>query len=284
MYLRSNPTSASVARQEPDNQQETVTDMIKVMGSSETTRQMTHMNQKLAMLLGILYTDGCVSPKGKSWRIYFAVKSQELVDLFRDCVVTTFAIDPNRVRVRVRTSGLTAAVVDSKSIGTYLTTRFGTFRTLKFENGDLPKAKLPVSALKKSGYVADFLRVAFSCDGGVSFYPASRNSKNGKTKWLIRTVFISCAHPQMRSDYLALLKSLGIYVRNVAKDGKLKIERERDIRLFSKKIGFVDGVKAMLDSKFWNGYEKNEVLRTLINSYGQPATIYQLPKFSESMI
>lgn len=254
------------------------------MGSSETTRQMTHMNQKLAMLLGFLYTDGCVSPKGKSWRIYFAVKSQELVDLFRDCIISIFAVDPEQVRVRVRTSGITAAVVDSKPIGTYLTTRFGTFRTLKFENGDLPKAKLPVSELIKSGYVKDFLRVAFSCDGGVSFYPASRKSKNGKTKWLIRTVFISCAHPQLRSDYLALLKSLDIHVRDVAGDGKLKIERERDIRLFAEKIGFVYGVKAMLDSKYWAGHEKNEVLQILIDSYGQPATIYQLPMFSESMI
>lgn len=254
------------------------------MGSSETTRQMTHMNQKLAMLLGFLYTDGCVSPKGKSWRIYFGVMSQELVDLYHNCLISTFAVDPKRVRTRIRTSGIITAVVDSKSIGTDLTEKFGTFRTLKYKDGTLPRAKLPVSELKKSGCGADFLKVAFSCDGGVSLYPASRKGQNSETRWLIRTVFLACAHPQLRSGYLALLKSLGIRARDVAKDGKLKIERERDIRLFASRIGFVDGVKVTLNSKFWSGRAKNEVLKTLINSYGQPATVYQLPKFNESMI
>lgn len=236
------------------------------------------------MLLGFLYTDGCVSPKGKSWRIYFAVKSQELVNLFSDCIKETFAEDLKQVRIRVRSSGVTAAVVDSKPIGTYLTTRFGTFRTLKFADGLLPLARLPVSDLKKSGYTADFLRVAFSCDGGVSLHTAVRCGQNGKTKWLIRTVFLACAHPELRAGYLSILKSLGIRVRDVAGDGKLKIERERDIRLFAKKIGFVDGVKVTLNSKYWSGRTKNDVLQTLINSYGQPAMIYQLPKFNQLMI
>lgn len=254
------------------------------MGSSETTRQIPQMNRKLAILLGLLYTDGCVSPKGQSWRIYFAVKSQVLVNLFRDCMVDVFALENGRVRIGATKDGLTKAIVNSKEIGNWLVSKFGTFRTLKFANGELSPARLPVSLLKSSGHVADFLRVAFSCDGGVSLYSAKRDGRNGGTRWLIRTVFIACAHPQLRRDYLKLLSQLDIRVREVANDGKLKIETERDIRLFQERIGFTAGVRVAGNSKFWNGHEKNEVLQLLIASYGQPSKIYQLPKFREVMI
>ncbi|MBI3305157.1 hypothetical protein HYZ80_02450 [Candidatus Parcubacteria bacterium] len=242
------------------------------------------MNKELAILLGLLYTDGCVSPKGQSWRIYFAVKSQVLVNLFRDCMVDVFALESNRVRIGVTQDGLTRAIVNSKEVGNWLVGRFGTFRTLKFANGRLPPARLPVSLLKSTRHVADFLRIAFSCDGGVSFYSAKRDGRNGGTRWLIRTVFLACTHPQLRRDYLKLLSQLGIRVREVAKDGKLKMETERDIRLFQERIGFTAGVRVTGNSKFWNGYEKNEVLRLLIASYGRPSKIYQLPKFNEVMI
>lgn len=254
------------------------------MGSSETIRRIPHMNRELAILLGLLYTDGCVSRKGQSWRIYFAVKSQALVNLFRNCMVDVFALERNRVRIGTTKDGLTKAIVNSKEVGNWLVSRFGTFRTLKFTNGEVPPAKLPVSLLKSSGYVTDFLRAAFSCDGGVSFYTAKRDGRDGGTRWLIRTVFLACAHPQLRRDYLRLLSQLGIRVREVAKDGKLKIETERDIRLFQERIGFTAGVRVTGNSKFWNGHEKNEVLQLLIASYGQPSKIYQLPKFSEVMI
>lgn len=254
------------------------------MGSSETIRQIPQISRKLAILLGLLFTDGCVSPKGKSWRIYFAVISQELVDLFRDCMVSVFDLEPARVRIGFTRDGRVRAIVDSKEIGNWLVDTFGTFRTLKFENGELTLAKLPISLLESSGYAADFLRAAFSCDGGVSFYPARRSGRDGGTRWLIRTVFLACSHPQLRRDYLKLLSGLGIRAREVAKDGKLKIETEANIRLFQEKVGFIPGVRVTGNSKFWNGYEKNAVLQLLTDSYGAPAKIYQLPKFSEVMI
>lgn len=161
---------------------------------------------------------------------------------------------------------------------------FGTFRTLKFSNGLLPPTKLPVALLLRSSYTKEFLRVAFSCDGGVSLYVAYRKGTQGGTKWLIRTVFLACAHPALRSDYVTLITSLGIRVREVSADGKIKIETEQDIRLFAKHIGFVPGVRATGDSKFWKGEEKNAILNLLISSYGNPAMIYKLPKFNEVMI
>lgn len=257
-----------------DNQQGSLKD------PSETIRRIPQMGKELAWLLGILFTDGCVSPKGvRSWRIYFVNKSKVLIELFQDCLVKIFNLDINRVRVSETSNGFLKAVVDSKEIGDFLTRTFGSFRSLKFKNGKLPNVRLPILELLEIGYLADFLKVAFSCDGGVSFYPAYRIGSRGKTKWLIRTVFLSCAHPRLRSDYIFLLRVLDIKARNVSRDNKIKIETEKDIRKFHKLIGFVKGVKITNHSKFWRGYEKQDVLELMVSSYHNPSKIYNLPKF-----
>lgn len=259
--------------------------MTDVAGSSETTRQIPHMSKELAIILGLLFTDGCVSPrKPSSWRIYFAVQSECLTLLLRDCIAKEFNLELSRVRIGKTSDGLIRAIVTSKEVGNSLVSSFGTFRTLKFSNGLLPPAKLPVSLLLSSGYTKEFLSAAFSCDGGVSLYVAHRKGTQGGTKWLIRTVFLACAHPALRSNYLHLITSLGIRAREVGTDGKIKIETERDIRLFAKHIGFIPGVRATGNSKFWNGEEKNAILDLLISSYDNPSIVYKLPKFNEVMI
>lgn len=251
------------------------------VGSSETICRISLKNWELAILLGILFTDGCVSPKGKqSWRLYLASTSDVLIHLFSDCVTSVFSIDQSRVRVGCTPDKLHKVVVDSKEIGSWLVSMFGTFRTLRYPDGSLPRAKLPVLWLIESKLAEHFLQTAFSCDGGVSLYPAYRKGSQGGTQWLIRTVFLSCAHPKLRVDYLELLEFVGIRAREVPKDGKIKIENKVDIRLFAERIGFTPGVCVAGDSKFWRGYEKNEVLNLILNSYGQPSAIYRLPKFN----
>lgn len=255
------------------------------MGSSETTRRIPQLNRELAILLGLLFTDGCVSPKPpNSWRIYFAVTSEKLVDVFRNCMISAFALPQSRIRIGHTKDGLQRAVVNSKEIGNYLITTFGTFRTLKFSDGTLPKAQLPVPLLHRSGYAAEFLQAAYSCDGGISLYPAYRSGSKGGTQWLIRTIFLACAHPRLRADYLDLLALVGIKARDVPDDEKIKIEREHDIRLFAEKVGFIPGVSVTGNSKFWKGHEKNAVLNLTIKSYGNPSAIYRLSKFNEVMI
>ena len=254
--------------------------MVGNVGSSETIRRIPRMTRDMAVLLGLLYTDGCVSRRQpNSWRIYFAVTSEQLIKLFRDSAIAAFHLEPSRVRMGTTRYGLYKAVIDSKEIGSYLTSEFGTFRTLRFKDGKLTNARLPLQQLIESGYARDFLRSAFTCDGGLRFYPASRSGRDGGTRWLIRTVFLSCTHPLLRDDYTMLLEHMGIRASNSATDGKLKIEREHDIRLFAAKIGFVPGVKVTGNSKFWQGCEKNALLEKMIASYEIPSKFYQLPVF-----
>ncbi len=153
-----------------DNQQGRL--RLNVGEPSETIRQTFRMNKELAILLGLLFTDGCISPKGKSWRIYFSNKSQTLIDLFRDCIIKVFNLNEGRVLIGKTSNGFLKAVVNSKEIGNYLISRFGTFRTLMSDDGKETAAELPVDELLDNGCAQEFLRAAFSCDGGLSFYPA----------------------------------------------------------------------------------------------------------------
>lgn len=238
------------------------------------------MNRTEATLIGLLFTDGCLSPKGKSsWRFYFSNKSKELARIFQDCMMQCFALPPSRIRLGLTTDGLYRAIVDSKDAGDALTRTYGTFRTLRYKSGELPETRLPLEELLRHQVAEDFLRAAFSADGGVNLYTARRKSARGETRWLIRGVYLACAHPVLRRQYCALLAALGIRARNVAQDGKAKIETEKDIRLFYQKVGFIEGVRITHTSKFWPEIEKQELLTRLIESYEKPALVYQLPQF-----
>ena len=270
--MRDNASSA-------DNQQETPSVLEQMAGSSETKRRISQMNRELATLLGILFTDGCVSRKGNSWRIYFVNKSWSLVELFRDSMIAVFGLNEHRVRIGRTKDNLWSAIVNSQEIGNYLVTMFGTFRTLKFDDGTLPTARLPIKQLLASACETDFLRAAFSCDGGVGFYPAYRSGSQGGTKWLIRTIFLACAHPVLRTGYMSLLDELGIQAREVTQDEKIKIETEVNIKKFRDIIGFVSGTQVTNVSKFWRGYEKQSVLELMADSYSDPSKVYNLQKF-----
>ncbi len=241
---------------------------------------LNRMNRAEATLIGLLFTDGCLSPKGKSgWRFYFSNKSEKLVSIFRDCMMRCFALPASRVRLGMTSDGLYRAIVDSKDAGDALTRKFGTFRTLRYKNGILPEARLPVQELLRLNVAEDFLRAAFSSDGGVNLYVARRCGARGGTRWLIRGVYLACAHPSLRCDYCALLNALDIRVSNVAGDGKVKMETEEGIRTFYEKVGFIEGVRITHTSRFWPKVEKQVLLERLIESYQEPAAVYSLQQF-----
>ena len=243
------------------------------------------MNRTKATLLGLLYTDGCLSPKGKnSWRFYFSNKSERLVAIFRESMMQCFALPSSRIRLGMTNDGLYRALVDSREAGETLTRKYGTFRTLRYRTGELTKAHLPIKELVQHNIATDFLRAAFSCDGGVNLYVARRAGARGGTNWLIRGVYLACAHPKLRRDYQELLKALGIESRNVAGDGKIKIETEKDIRLFYRRVGFLKGVHITHTSRFWPNTEKQALLARLIQSYESPRAIYQLPQFGKKVM
>ena len=237
------------------------------------------MNKTTATLIGLIFTDGCLSPKGvNSWRFYFANKSQRLVSIFKESIMQEFALPENRVRLDMTSDGLYRAIVDSKEAGQLFTDKFGTFRTLRYKNGQLPKTRLPIQELIRHNVVKEFLQAAFSCDGGVSLYVARRKTKTNEAKWLIRGVYLACAHPKLRREYITLLKSLGIKACD-AGDGKVKIRDKENMEKFYREVGFIDGVHITHTSRFWPNIEKQKLLEQVIDSYHNPRKTYSLQQF-----
>lgn len=246
-----------------------------------------------ASLLGILYTDGCVSPKGSSWRVIVSNNSVAIVDQFGETVSKCFE---RSIRRSVR-GKLQVGVLDSKLVGDILLERHGTFRTeacragqgcpflrggrkpcrscspLQYQGVEYPPASLP--QFESLAEISAFLQAALSCDGGVNLYVARR----GSTKWLIRNVYLACKHPTLIFQYADCLTRLGIGSRIVLRDWRVLIQGREPISCFASSVGFLPGSLIGANSPFWCGRTKAEVLELLLESYGNPRTVYDLPMF-----
>lgn len=238
-------------------------------------------DQNEVNLLAILYTDGCLSPKGGSWRLFLGNTSWQIIQLFKDSLINLFNLPEKRIRINERQVNgrpYFKAVVDSKEVGDYLFEKYGTFRTLKYfsENDEshYPQASLPRSLSRNKTTICQFLKVAFSCDGGINLYVA-RN----KYIWLIRNVYLACQHPTLLGQYYLLLKRLGIESKVLFKDELLRIQGKANIERFAKEIGFLENVKITQHSAYWQDIEKQQVLELAITSFGNPKIIYNLPQF-----
>jgi hypothetical protein len=249
-------------------------------------------------LIGILFTDGCVSPKGSSWRIIVSNNSSSIVDAFENTIHSCFG---KSVR-RFMRGKLSVAVLDSKEVGQILIERVGTFRTEACQSGQgcpflrggrkpcrvcdpicfdgiqYPPATLP--NLDSNVEISAFLQAAFSCDGGINLYVAHR----GSTKWLIRNVYLACKHPTLIQQYAGYLGRLGIKSRIMPKDWRILVQGRMPITLFASFVGFLPGSVIGANSPFWCGRTKSAILELLLESYGNPRMIYDLPVFSSENI
>lgn len=233
-------------------------------------------SDNLVTLIALLYTDGGISKhRLNSWRIFFSNLSPDAIDLFKKCMVEIFKISPDRIKVVKMLGRYYFAVVTSKNIGNFLIKSLGTFRTLKFKNGDFPATSIPVEALKKANKVELFLKTTFSMDGGIKFFPVETN--NGK-RYLWRGITIACHHPVLRKQYQTLLKWLDIESANVESDCVIRIQRKENLEKFARKIGFLQGIKVTRHSKFWTGIEKNKVLEMMVDSYNDPQKYLSLAR------
>jgi hypothetical protein len=249
-----------------------------------------------ARLIGILYTDGCVSPKAvSSWRLIVSNNSLSVVDEFGKSIEECFG---KSLRRSVR-GCLNVGVLDSKEIGTQLIKQHQTFRTeacaagqgcpslrggrkschscepIYLDGVQYPPASLP--DFSSTGEISAFLQAAFSCDGGVNLYVAHR----GNIRWLIRNTYLACKHPILIHQYAGLLLHLGIKSRVMANDWRVLIQGRKALEQFSQWVGFLPNSIIGANSKFWHTRTKSDVLELLLQSYGDPQVIYNLPAFSQ---
>jgi len=85
---------------------------------------------------------------------------------------------------------------------------------------------------------------------------------------LVRKVFVTVKHSTLHRDVIKILLAAGFRPR-VYSD-QIRLTTKQDILKFCRDIGFVDGVKIGGSSDRFYKIEKNKLLRTLIESYGNP--------------
>ncbi len=237
------------------------------------------MDEDEVTLLAILYTDGCLSRKSKnsqSWRFFLGNTSWPIIQAFKKSMMRLYSLPEKRIRIskkQVNGKPFYKAVVDSVEIGQLLTKKYGTFRTLKFGN-KYPPASLPETLKNDSKTICQFLKVAFSCDGGINLYVA-----RSRYKFLIRNVYLACQHPILRKQYFEFLKKLNIASKILEKDELIRIQGKESLKRFASLVGFMSGVKITQNSAYWQGFEKQKLLELAVSSYGNPRAIYNLPQF-----
>ena len=106
----------------------------------------------------------------------------------------------------------------------------------------------------------------FSADGCVSLW-VTWNKK--KKIWEIKKyVKISNYSSNIRKGIVKILLSLGFSPTNRESNREVVLFKKSDLIKFHREIGFVKGVKITKNSRYWNGLEKNYVLKLVINSFG----------------
>lgn len=135
--------------------------------------------------------------------------------------------------------------------------------------GRYHKIILPLEFVENRKLRQLFLRIYFTCDGGVSVV-----SSNGRYPFLVRKVFVDIKHPTLKKDILNVLITAGFIPKVYS--AQIRLTTQEDITKFKKTIGFVNGVKISNHSNSFRGFEKNKLLDLLVKSYRKPKTLIML--------
>ncbi len=227
--------------------------------------------EKMSLLVGLLLTDGCVS---SSRFVVFHNKSEVMHKMFQQEVSKIFG-DVHFTK-GIETNGTKRTQVTSKPIVGKLirACRLETFRRKQFENGKFPKVRLPSFVKNLQGFkMRKFLQVIFTADGSISL--SARWHKRNESWEIRRRIELSCKHPALRKDFMGLLEKAGFSPRTSWEN--ITLERKEDILKFAKEVRFVPKVALGGDSKYWKGFEKNEVLDLAVKTL--PFSKKDLEKF-----
>ena len=236
--------------------------------------------QSLAKLIGLLLTDGCVRFESRTYRIVYAGKSEELHKIFRFLIHELFHLD--KFYERTDNKGVKITVYSSKKTGEYLVNLCNTFIT-KYDSSARKHPKINLNVFEKlnNNEMKEVFRLMYSADGGVVLGVKWHKLLN---KWeFTRRVILKCSHPDLRKKYRELLRKK-IEIRTKEWDSSIVIDTKKDIIKFHDDIGFVNKVRASEKSLYWNGVEKNEILRKLIFTYDYDKEFWEKYKKKQEIL
>jgi hypothetical protein len=262
--------------------------MVKLINPLSKTTTMSLISDKgeLPKIISLLLTDGCLTRGTRTWRLVYAGKSQELHNIFRQTVKDVFGFEA--FREEKDSKGITITIFSSVKAGNELIKLCNSFRTkacktskicsifngkqgacykcepVKINGIDYPKIEFDrvFGNLPKDVLIESF-KLAFSSDGGVVLGAKWHKRFN---RWeFTRRVILKCSHPALRKSYVNTLAKLDIKAKEW--DSSVVIDTKQDIINFANEIGFIDGVEVSQKSLYWEGFEKNHVLKILLKTF-----------------
>ena len=219
------------------------------------------MNRKdLGILVGLLLTDGCVSGR----YVLFHNKSDIMHNLFREKISKLFG--EMHIHESMQENGVKISSISNRKLVDELKqkTKMEIFRRKQFLDGTFPEVRIPKFMKHLSSEaLQEILQVIFTADGSVSL--SARWHKGNKNWEVRRRIELSCKHPKLRKDFFDLIEMVDFLPRTSGEN--ITLERKSDIIKFSNYVRFVPGVKVGGDSKYWKGFEKNQVLDAAVKTF-----------------
>jgi intein/homing endonuclease len=126
------------------------------------------------------------------------------------------------------------------------------------------KQKLPDKIINGSIKLKKaFLKGYFSGDGGVCL-SISLESRRKKRLIFSSNIFISCKPLKIRKELAHLLTSIG-YNPTIG-SSSIIISRKDNLSKFYNEIKFINNSIITRNSRYWHGFEKNQLLNYIINN------------------
>lgn len=255
-----------------------VTHMKDVQITSNFCKFVKEQNIHPLPLLGVmLLTDGYVCSRKSYSQICFSSKSDALSRIFLELVGLwkgNIEISQYRNKNRVLISYFTVPI---ENVFFEMSPSFKKSPSTKESKVEfLSKPQPTLSFLDRYSEQLKVLaiRLAFSTEGSISFNIA-------KEIYVEPILGLSCAHPQLCSEWKKLLESLGFNFnidRNKEKwsgISGIRTFRVDNVEKFAKLGGFIEGVKVSEKSKHFSGMDKNKVLDMILKKEDLLAFINQ---------
>lgn len=224
----------------------------------------------LPLIATMLLTDGHVYKRGKMYEIGFSSKSTVLSDLFLELVYLwsdkfTFSRYKDKNGVLRNYAYLPEDNDIVKITPSYKTSPH---RQTKIQYFNEKQPSLDFLLKQDRVYKILCSRIALSTDGCLSIH---FNRRKNRTR-ISGKLMLSCAHPFLCQEWKRVFSDIGLNFQAVADKNKwgglvgLYCYKKTDIEKFYKYGGFIEGVAISGKSRYFNGKEKNELLRRYLET------------------
>ncbi len=209
------------------------------------------MDEKLSAIIGFLISDGSVyyDKSKRTYCIQFTNKNKQMLEKFKFLAIQCFGEKHFHLN---KCKNAFSVRFFSKKIANILFRYSPSFRTLRFENGEYPKTRIPQEVFADRNLATAFLQAYASSDGCIY------SDKSHKA-----VLEIACVHPELKQQLSELLKTLEI--ESLITQKGIRINKRSEIEKFASRIRFLPESTVVQSSSPNFGKTKNELLDSCLS-------------------